>query len=102
MVTPPILRACARPVVRGCISSIVSNPNAMFWLTRIRNQDAYTAEHCVRVGMLAIVLAASPGNKLTRFVELVLDADGHRCVAQVLDLSWRLIQIFTIEGGVCR
>lgn len=45
-----------RPVVRGCISSIVSNPNAMFWLTRIRNQDAYTAEHSVRVGTLAVAL----------------------------------------------
>lgn len=44
----------ARTIVRNCISSISSNPNAMFWLTRIRHQDAYTAEHCVRVGILAI------------------------------------------------
>lgn len=44
----------ARTVVRNCISSINSNPNAMFWLTRIRHRDAYTAEHCVRVGILTI------------------------------------------------
>ncbi|GGY75120.1 HD-GYP domain-containing protein [Marinobacter zhanjiangensis] len=44
----------ARDIVRNCINSISSNPNAMFWLTRIRHRDAYTAEHCVRVGILAI------------------------------------------------
>lgn len=44
----------ARTIVRNCISSINSNPNAMFWLTRIRHRDAYTAEHCVRVGILTI------------------------------------------------
>lgn len=44
----------ARAVIRNCINSISSNPNAMFWLTRIRHQDAYTAEHCVRVGILSI------------------------------------------------
>ncbi len=44
----------ARAVIRSCIHSISSNPNAMFWLTRIRAEDAYTAEHCVRVGILCI------------------------------------------------
>lgn len=44
----------ARVVVRNCINSISSNPNAMFWLSRIRHRDAYTAEHCVRVGILSI------------------------------------------------
>lgn len=44
----------ARAIVRNCVSSIANNANAMFWLTRIRHQDSYTAEHCVRVGLLAI------------------------------------------------
>jgi HD-GYP domain-containing protein (c-di-GMP phosphodiesterase class II) len=44
----------ARIVIRKCVRSIDNNPNAMFWLTRIRHRDAYTAEHCVRVGILAI------------------------------------------------
>lgn len=43
-----------RSIVRSCIDSISNNANAMFWLTRVRDQDAYTAEHCVRVGILAI------------------------------------------------
>jgi HD-GYP domain-containing protein (c-di-GMP phosphodiesterase class II) len=51
----------ARTIVRNCISSISSNPNAMFWLTRIRHQDAYTAEHCVRVGILSITFGRFVG-----------------------------------------
>ena len=43
-----------REIVKNCVSSIANNANAMFWLTRIRHQDSYTAEHCVRVGLLAI------------------------------------------------
>lgn len=44
----------AGELVRHCVSSIMANPNAMFWLTRIRHEDAYTAEHCLRVGILAM------------------------------------------------
>lgn len=44
----------AGDIVRHCVVSIMANPNAMFWLTRIRYQDTYTAEHCLRVGILAI------------------------------------------------
>lgn len=46
-----------RTIVRSCITSITNNANAMFWLTRIRDQDAYTAEHCVRVGIFAMTFA---------------------------------------------
>ncbi|MCH8497173.1 MAG: HD-GYP domain-containing protein [Marinobacter sp.] len=44
-------------IVQNCVKSIVANPNAIFWLSRIRHEDAYTAEHCVRVGVLAITFA---------------------------------------------
>ena len=35
----------------------MANANAMFWLSRIKHEDAYTAEHCLRVGILAIAFA---------------------------------------------
>lgn len=44
----------AQTVIKNCVTSIMANANAMFWLSRIRRQDAYTAEHCLRVGILAI------------------------------------------------
>lgn len=44
----------SRQLVSQCVNSILTNPNAMFWLTRIKNQDEYTAEHCLRVSIMAI------------------------------------------------
>ena len=47
----------ARPLIQACVKSIGANANAMFWLTRIKSQDAYTAEHCLRVAIYAIAFA---------------------------------------------
>lgn len=47
----------ARPLIQACVKSIGANVNAMFWLTRIKSQDAYTAEHCLRVAVYAIAFA---------------------------------------------
>jgi putative nucleotidyltransferase with HDIG domain len=44
----------SRAVVRECMKSIVSNANAILWLTKIKNEDKYTSEHCMRVGVLSI------------------------------------------------
>ncbi|MCA6063796.1 HD-GYP domain-containing protein [Thalassolituus marinus] len=46
----------AQVVVKDCVNRVVSNPNAMLWLTRLKNQDEYTAEHSVNVCLLAIAL----------------------------------------------
>jgi len=43
-------------VVRGCVKSILKNPNAMMWLSQIKNKDDYTAEHSLRVSILAVAL----------------------------------------------
>ncbi|PVY75815.1 putative nucleotidyltransferase with HDIG domain [Tamilnaduibacter salinus] len=51
----------ARPVIEACATSIQANANAMFWLGRVRSEDAYTAEHCVRVAILAIGFGSSLG-----------------------------------------
>jgi putative nucleotidyltransferase with HDIG domain len=40
--------------VNGFVKSVVCNPNALMWLTRIKNRDEYTAEHCLRVAILSI------------------------------------------------
>lgn len=44
----------SRQVIQECIKSIEKNANALLWLTQIKHQDEYTAEHCLRVGILAI------------------------------------------------
>ena len=47
----------ARPAIKECVRSISANANAMFWMARIKNDDAYTAEHCLRVAIYAIAFA---------------------------------------------
>lgn len=46
----------AQAVVKDCVDRVVRNPNAILWLTRLKNQDEYTAEHSVNVCLLAIAL----------------------------------------------
>lgn len=47
----------ARPVIRECVESIKANASAMFWMSRIKSRDAYTAEHCLRVAVFTVAFA---------------------------------------------
>ncbi|GGX48786.1 HD family phosphohydrolase [Saccharospirillum salsuginis] len=47
----------ARSVVKELSSAMEHNLAAMVWLTRIKQQDNYTAEHCINVAILAMGLA---------------------------------------------
>ncbi|MFT7184685.1 MAG: putative nucleotidyltransferase with HDIG domain [Pseudohongiellaceae bacterium] len=42
--------------VRSCVKSVLNNPNALLWLSQIKNRDDYTAEHSLRVSILSIAL----------------------------------------------
>ncbi len=50
-----------KAVVKDCVDSILRNPSALLWLTRIKFQDDYTAEHSLRVAMLSIALGRELG-----------------------------------------
>lgn len=43
-------------VVTDCVDRVISNPNAILWLTRLKHQDDYTAEHSINVSLLSIAL----------------------------------------------
>ncbi len=47
----------ARPVITECVNSIKANASAMFWMSRVKSRDAYTAEHCLRVAIFTIAFA---------------------------------------------
>ncbi|MEH6564337.1 MAG: HD-GYP domain-containing protein [Halopseudomonas sp.] len=53
--------AAVKAVVSECVQSILRNPAAMLWLARIKNSDYYTAEHSLRVSILAIALGRELG-----------------------------------------
>ena len=51
----------AKNLVSSCVTSILNNPDALMWMTKIREKDEYTAEHSVNVCVLAIALARRLG-----------------------------------------
>lgn len=44
----------AEEVVASCVDSMLRNPDAMIWMSRIKHENEYTAEHCLNVCILAI------------------------------------------------
>ncbi len=44
----------AEETVSSCVKSILENPEAMLWMTKIKQKNEYTAEHCLNVCVLAI------------------------------------------------
>ncbi|MDA8421651.1 MAG: HD-GYP domain-containing protein [Pseudomonadota bacterium] len=44
----------AKKAVGGMVESVVRNPDALVWLTQLKNRDAYTALHSLRVCILAL------------------------------------------------
>ncbi|GAA0212651.1 cyclic di-GMP phosphodiesterase [Kangiella japonica] len=53
----------SKSVVNSCMISILSNANALFWLTRIKDRTQHTAEHSLRVSVLAIAFGKYLGFK---------------------------------------
>lgn len=49
-----IASAEAKKVVALLVESVIRNPDALVWLTQLKNQDEYTALHSIRVCILAL------------------------------------------------
>jgi len=50
-----------KQAVNGCVDSILRNPDASVWLTRIQAKHEATAQHSMNVSALSIVMAKSMG-----------------------------------------
>ena len=46
--------AVCRKMVRNNLKSILRNESALLWLSRIKNQDNYTSQHCLAVSVMAM------------------------------------------------
>ncbi len=51
----------ARETVHGCVQSVIRHPDALLWMSRIRERQEYTAEHCLNVCILAIAFGRQLG-----------------------------------------
>jgi len=47
----------AKKVVSECVDSVMKSPDALMWLTQLKNKDEYTSQHSVNVCILSIALA---------------------------------------------
>lgn len=50
-----------RANVSQCVRALLDHPDAMQWISRMRERDDYTSEHCLNVALLAISFGHSLG-----------------------------------------
>jgi len=53
--------AQAKSTVSDCVHSILRNPDALLWMSKMRDKDEYTSEHCLNVCILAIAFGRHLG-----------------------------------------
>lgn len=46
----------AKEAVASCVNSVLHSPDAMLWMTQLKNKDEYTAQHSLNVCVLSVVL----------------------------------------------
>ena len=51
----------AKQTVDDCIKSILIHPDALMWMSKIREEREYTAEHCLNVCILAVAFGRALG-----------------------------------------
>ncbi len=61
-----------RQAVKGMIASIVRNPDAFLWLTRLKNKDSYAYAHCVDASSLAVAFGRHLGCTLQDLENLAI------------------------------
>ncbi|MCK5189072.1 MAG: HD-GYP domain-containing protein [Methylococcales bacterium] len=53
----PINVEIAKKVVSECVQSVINSPDALMWLTQLKNRDEYTSQHSMNVCVFSIALA---------------------------------------------
>jgi HD-GYP domain-containing protein (c-di-GMP phosphodiesterase class II) len=48
--------ALAEKTVAHCVDRVLQSPDAMMWMTQLKNRDLYTSQHSMNVAVLAIAL----------------------------------------------
>lgn len=51
----------ARHTVHECVHSVIRHPDALLWMSKMRDENEYTAEHCLNVCILAIAFGRQLG-----------------------------------------
>ncbi len=68
----PINLQMAQQAVSDCVQSIIKSPDALMWLTQLKNRDEYTSQHSMNVCILSIALGRQLGLTVEQLEELGL------------------------------
>ncbi len=100
----------AEDTVSGCVQSIMNNPDAMSWMSKIKDENQYTAEHCLNVCILAIAFGrhlrlTQPELQLVGLCGLLHDVGKMKAPQEILDKpgklteeEFKIIQQHTVDG----
>jgi len=100
----------AKATVKDCVSSILRNADALIWMSKMRNEDEYTAEHCLNVCILAIAFGRHLGMSEAELEKLGLcgllhDVGKMRVPPQILnkreelsEKEFNIIKAHTVHG----
>lgn len=67
----------SKQLVQSLVASVMRNPDAVTWSSRLRNRDAYTAEHSLNVCTLALTFGRYLGMTELALIELGVGALLH-------------------------
>jgi putative nucleotidyltransferase with HDIG domain len=87
----------AREVIGEMAETLEENLAALVWLSRIKQRDRYTAQHCINVAILSMGLAASLGwgkreQEMTGLAGLLHDLGKMRVNLDILNKAGRLTE----------
>lgn len=100
----------AKATVKTCVNSVLRNPDALLWMTKMRSEESYTAEHSLNVCILAIAFGRHLGKSETDLEKLGLcgllhDVGKMRIPPAVLnkvepltDKEFNMIKAHTVHG----
>jgi len=77
----------AKRLVAGLADSVVRNPNALLWLSHMKQRDEYTAIHSVNVCILALTLGRDLGLSKNELNQLGLGALLHDVGKMIVPLE---------------
>lgn len=73
----PIDAEQPKALIQELVTSVIRNPDASSWLSNLKNQDTYTADHSMNVCMISLVFGRHLGLKEEPLNELGLGALLH-------------------------
>jgi putative nucleotidyltransferase with HDIG domain len=100
----------AKETVKDCVHSILRNPDALLWMSKMRSEDEYTSEHCLNVCILAIAFGrhlgmSEPELEKIGLCGLLHDVGKMRVSSSILnkvealsDKEFNIIKAHTVHG----